>query len=311
MDYEPTICISDISYHLPLVLSINNMHPLKLPQTKIEPENSKHNKMITLDDRIQNVEWPTKLMHKDANESFNNLHNYISDQLNDIAPIKTFPTNDKKLIRNKWLTSGLLKCMTKQRKLSKKTLQHNNKAQNHEQYRTYRNTLKKILRKTKETYYKEQCQYFKRNTSKLWKLINKITNNTRDKSSLIEYLKIDNIQTYNAKEIAAEFAKYFSSGGRKYANKIEQSDIDIQTYLLKIARNQKTLYLKPTTISEITNLIHSLPNKNSKGHDDISNNMLKQLHTSLIQPLVIIFNKSLTEGKFPDLMKLADVVPIH
>ena len=99
--------------------------------------------------------------------------------------------------------------------------------------------------------------------------------------------------------------------GREYANKIEQSDIDIQTYLTKIIRNQETLYLTPTTASEITNLIYNLPNKNSKGHDDISNNMLKQLHTSIVQPLVIIFNKSLTEGKFPDLMKLADIVPIH
>ena len=37
------------------------------------------------------------------------------------------------------------------------------------------------------------------------------------------------IQTYNAKEIATEFANYFSSVGREYANKIEQSDSDIQT----------------------------------------------------------------------------------
>ena len=311
MDYEPIICISDNSDHLPLVLSINNMYPYKLPKTKIKTRKLDNNKMATLNNRIQSVDWSTKLIDLDANESFNNLHNYISDQLNDIAPIKTFAINDKKLIRNKWLTNGLLKCMTKQRKLYKKTLQHNNKAQDHDQYRTYRNTLKKIIRKAKETYYKEQCQNFKRNTSKLWKMINKITNNTRDKSSLIEYLKIDNIQTYNAKEIATEFANYFSSVGREYANKIEQSDSDIQTYLTKIIRNQETLYLIPTTASEITNLIHNLPNKNSKGHDDISNSMLKQLHTSIVQPLVIIFNKSLTEGKFPDLMKLADIVPIH
>ena len=84
--------------------------------------------------------------------------------------------------------------MAKQRKLYKKTLQNNNKTQDHDHYRTYRNTLKKILRKAKESYYKEQCQNFKRNTSKLWKMINKITNNTRDKSSLIEYLTIGNIQ---------------------------------------------------------------------------------------------------------------------
>ena len=229
MDYEPTICISDISDHLPLVININNMYPYKLPKTKIETRKLDNNKMATLNNRIQSVDWSTELRDMDANESFNNLHSYISNQLNDIAPIKTFAFNDKKLIRNKWLTSGLLKCMTKKRKLYKKTLQNNSKTQDHDQYKTYRNTLKKIIRKAKESYYKEQCQNFKRNTSKLWKMINKITNNTRDKSSLIEYLTIGNIQTYNAKEIATEFANYFSSVGTKYANKIEQSNCDIHT----------------------------------------------------------------------------------
>ena len=142
-------------------------------------------------------------------------------------------------------------------------------------------------------------------------MINKITINTRDRSSFVEYLKIDNIQTHNAKEISTEFAKYFSSVGTTYANKIDQYNIDIYTYLIKIRRNQHTIYLTPTSVSEITNLISNLPNKNNKGHDDISNNMLKQLHTSIVHPLTIIFNKSLTEGKFPELMKLADIVPIH
>ena len=96
MDYEPIICISDISDHLPLVLSINNMHPYKLPKTKIETRKLDNNKMATLNNRIQNVDWTTKFIDMDANESFNNLHNYISDQLNDIAPIKTFAINDKK-----------------------------------------------------------------------------------------------------------------------------------------------------------------------------------------------------------------------
>ena len=73
-------------------------------------------------------------------------------------------------------------------------------------------------------------------------MINKITNNTRDKSSLIEYLKIGTIQTYNAKEIATEFAKYFSSVGSTYDNKIDQPKTDIYTYLTRINRNPETLY---------------------------------------------------------------------
>ena len=107
-------------------------------------------------------------------------------------------------------------------------------------------------------------------------------------------LKISTIQIYNAKEIATEFAKYFSTVGTTYANKIDQPNIDINTYLTRTKKNQHTLYLTPTSVSEIIILINKLPNKNSKRHDDISNNMLKQLHTSIAQPLTIIFNKSLT-----------------
>ena len=204
-----------------------------------------------------------------------------------------------------------MKSMAKQKKLYKRTPQKNSTIEDHENYKNYRNELKRIVRKAKESDYKEKCVNFKRNTSKLWKMINKITSNTRDKSSVEEYLKIGNIETYNAKETATEFAKYFSTVGTTYVNSIGQPNTDINTYLARIKTNPHTLYLTPTSISEIITLINKLPNKNSKGHDDISDNMLKQLHTSIALPLTIIFNKSLTEGNFTDLMKLADIVPIH
>ena len=39
--------------------------------------------------------------------------------------------------------------------------------------------------------------------------------------------------------------------------------------------------------------------------------MLKTLHLSIVGPLTIIFNKSLSEGCFPDRMRYADVVPLY
>ena len=169
MSYEPTICISDISDHLPLVLSIDNIDPFKAPKTKIHTRKLDTKKMEILNNRIQDVDWTTVLHDKDANESLNTLHKFLGDKLNDIVPVKTFEVSDKKLIKNKWLTSGLLRCMTKQRKLYKKILQKNRKPQDHEQYRLYRNELKRVHRRAKETYYKEKCINFKRNTAKLWK----------------------------------------------------------------------------------------------------------------------------------------------
>ena len=209
------------------------------------------------------------------------------------------------------MTPGLLKCTQKQRNLYKLTLAKQNNEIAQTTYRTYRNTLTRILRKAKETYYQTKCTEFKRNTKKLWQIINRISNKTTNKSTLIEYLKVDQMEIHNAKEISNEFAKYFSTVGKTYANKIEESATKIHTYISNIPDNPTTIYLKPTTSSEITTLIHNLPNKTSKGHDDISNVMLKSLHSSLVYPLTIIFNRSIDEGCFPDLMKFADVVPLY
>ena len=63
------------------------------------------------------------------------------------------------------------------------------------------------------------------------------------------------------------------------------------------------------TKGEVENLIKSLPNKQSCGHDKISNTMLKKLSEALSFPLTGIFNQSTIQGVFPNLMKIAEVIP--
>ena len=70
------------------------------------------------------------------------------------------------------------------------------------------------------------------------------------------------------------------------------------------------MFLSPTDRDEIKYLIMNLPAKNSSGCDDISNNLLKKLCSSLLSASEKIFNKSLNEGVFPELMKLADICPL-
>ena len=256
-------------------------------------------------------DWEGKLYNKSTNESFNIFHNTVQKHLNDIAPIKIVKIPPKRLIKDDWMTPGLMKCTQKQGKLYKATLVHKIDEVTNRTYKNYRNNLTRILRKAKETYYQDKCKEYKRNTERLWQMINRITNKTTNKSTLIEYLKVDNLEIHNAKEISTEFAKYFSTIGKKYANKIDPSETNIHTYINNIPNNPTTIYLNPTHRSELTTLIHNLPNKASKGYDDITNVMLKRLHLSIVDPLSVIFNKSLTEGCFPDLMKYADVVPLY
>ena len=178
-------------------------------------------------------------------------------------------------------------------------------------YRTYRNKLKGIVRKCKETYFRDRCIEYRNNTKRLWKMINKLLNKTNDKSNIIEYLKVDNLHYYDDKLIAEEFAKHFSGVGPKYANQIPTSKTDINQYLKQIKPNSKTMYILPTTSTEIEKIISKLPNKKSSGQDNLSNILLKQLKGSLKHPFELIFNNSINNGVFPHDMKHADVTPLY
>ena len=92
---------------------------------------------------------------------------------------------------------------------------------------------------------------------------------------------------------------------------MKQSKLDVGEYTSKIVRNNSTLYLYPTNQTEITKLLSKLPNKTSSGYDDISNCLLKKLGPSITYPLSLVFNQSMLEGSFPEIMKKADVIPLH
>ena len=53
-----------------------------------------------------------------------------------------------------------------------------------------------------------------------------------------------------------------------------------------------------------------MKNKQSAGHDDISNFILKGVISSIADPLAHIFNASIFSGVFPEQMKIAKVIPL-
>ena len=55
------------------------------------------------------------------------------------------------------------------------------------------------------------------------------------------------------------------------------------------------------------NIIKSLPNKNSSGHDNISNVIFKRLLPFMSKMLTHICNLCFSNGSFPDIMKIAEV----
>ena len=181
----------------------------------------------------------------------------------------------------------------------------------HTTYKDYNRILTKVKRAAKINYYKNKCIELKNNGAKLWSLINNTVKRTTNKKQLIDKLKVENTELLRSEDIANEFGRYYSNIGRVLKEKVNPSKQSINDYINKIECNKKTLYLKPTSSVEIEKLIMNLKNKTSTGFDEISNIMLKWLCPSISHPLSIVFNKSLLEVKFPDLMKLSDVIPLY
>ena len=67
----------------------------------------------------------------------------------------------------------------------------------------------------------------------------------------------------------------------------------------------------PTNPNEILKLIYKMKPKKSAGPDNISSQLVKQLASSIKQPISEIINKSLQTGKIPKAWKLAKIIPIY
>ena len=172
-NFVANIAISDISDHFPVVMNshqpnLYKKQPLTMT-TRVFNDKACH----SIIDSLQKMDWMQCLGKKSANEAYACFHKKTQDILDNISPVKQIKIRPSKILKDPWMTPGLLKCNQKQKLLYKRHIADPNHQQKFEKYKTYRNKLQQILRSTKENYYKNKCKEYKRNLSKLWKVINK------------------------------------------------------------------------------------------------------------------------------------------
>ena len=308
-NYNSGVICHDISDHFPCLVIVKQVNCSKKEPLTITSRQLKEKNISLINHELENIDWHTLLKSESVSDNFELFHSKIMQVVDRISPEKNYTIPAKKVIKEPWLTTGLLKCVKKQGKLYKEFLK-NRTVETDLKYKTYRNTLQRIKRKCKRTYYYNQCNDHRSNTKKLWKIINNVCSTNNDKSNIIDCLKINNIYHYNSKEITNKFGQYFSTIGEKCASKLSPSKTPIKDYLEKIQTSPTSVFLEPCTHHEVDKLISNLPNKTSSGFDGISNILLKKIRKPVIPVLVSIFNQSFTDGEFPTLMKHAEIVPL-
>jgi len=136
---------------------------------------------------------------------------------------KTIVIPASHIIRDPWMTNGLI---TSSRNLNKLFRKKINKEKSHPhsiKFNKYRNSYNNLKRKAKIKFYNEIFVKYRHDIRKTWGVINSLIGRTNDKTGISETFQINNVPVDDPQTIANEFCNFFTNIGTQYANNIAPS----------------------------------------------------------------------------------------
>ena len=120
----------------------------------------------------------------------------------------------------------------------------------------------------------------------------------------IDFL-INNQYISYSKVIANAFNMYFINVGSSLANNIHSTS----NPLLYVQSTEKCMTIPEVHVNEVNTIISAMKNSAS-GHDELPTSIQKQCIDSYITPLTCLINISISQGIFPNQLKLVRVISL-
>lgn len=293
--------------HDPVILSISCGN--KNSSIKNNKHYQNNYKKVIDYDKLKNTlsidSWEEIYNGKDVDAAY---HLFIGKVTNALMANTTYKRIGNKLRKIKpWMTEGLLRSIRHRDKLKQKlTKTYSINAK--KTYNIYRNKLNKLIKYTRDIYYKTKINEARNNYKKIWQILREATD-SEIKVSYSKNIAIkseSNCLLKNPKDVANALNSYFTNIGSKMASQIE-----------KVASTENSdichssIFLRPVSKSEIINHIGNLRNNSAPGPDDISVITVKNLHLQVAAPLAYIINLSFETGVVPVKWKESVVVPVY
>ena len=157
---------------------------------------------------LENTDWNSIANDNDINSTYDHFITKLWDTINEYAPEKNVTINKNNIIRQPWMTSGLLQSINTRHKLFIKAFGNLAIAQ-YQSYIKYRNVLNSLKRTTKQSYYGNLLTEYKYDIRKTWKILNTIIGGTNDKTSILDNCIINGSSSTDQNNIADGFCNYF------------------------------------------------------------------------------------------------------
>ena len=290
--------------HFPIFATLSISWPVKKNVNKTQVWDYRNTDIEALVQSLSQIDWES-ITDKNVDEAVKTL----TDKLQEVAS-RCIPTKTVRVRQDKpWVTTDLRRNIRKRERLFKIA---SSRQTDHDwaRWRAQSNLVTSINRKLKNEHTKQKVIILlesRKDSYKYHKILKDIAGVRRD-SEIPPLIATDGTIISDDNIKAEKFNNYFCA----------QTDIritDIQREHLREYENtqSKTINHLDTivfTSKDVLNVINGLDASKACGPDKIPTRFLKMVAIYIAEPLAVIFNKSLSEGKYPHFWKTANVKPV-
>ena len=251
----------------------------------------------------------------DPNINYRRFEEIVTDIINRYTETKRVRYKKYRHKRTPWITTGILRSIKFRDKLYIRLKQSDPGSAEHSalqvNLRSYNRILNRIKRAAKTVYYHTNFERYKRDGKQTWKFLNDFLGRHKTTESLTESLNYEGVEYNSKSDVLDCFNKHFSSVGYKLASTHRTTNENEYKTFLPTPFNESFSFreVDKRHVEEI--ITKKLKNKYSSGHDGISCMLIKEIKSEISEPLTFIINQSISQGIFPESLKIAKVKALY
>ena len=297
------ILVTDISDHFPIFhLGTSNKKAVmdKYIIKRVFDEKNK-NTFLT---NIGEVNWENLISSGHAQIAFTEFHKKFTEIFD-----KSFPKKKIKVFHNKRkmkLSDQLKEAIEMKNKLFYQSLKFKS-SYNQQMYTIHRNKVSKMKQEEERKHIAALLEANKANLRKTWSILKSIINKKRDKRVQTRF-RLPNHDIITDKKLISEgFNDFFANIGPKLASNIPPQSTPLHQFLGD--RILHSIMVSEFEADEFSEILCSL-RKCAPGYDEIDSDILLMSLPSIGVVLLKLLNFSLSQGLFPNELKVANIIPL-
>ena len=263
--------------------------------SRIYSQSNVHNLMSDL----SASDWCSVMNSEDVNRASASLMSRLTTLIE-----KNFPlvkSSSKYKPKMPWMSPSLVRSTMQKSELFKlacKSLDPDDLSK----YKHYKNVLTSTIRLAKKNYFLLKIQECKGNLQKVWSVVNEALSRRKQSKKQPTAFKNADSSTIEKAAVPSAFNSYFTT--------LPTVKTPSFPKLGKSSPAERSIFLTPCTSIEICDFISSLSSSNTADALGLTNHVLKSVSSYVVEPLTHIFNLSISKGVYPDLFKIAKVIPL-